>query len=27
VFPSEAAMLRFKELMPGALAQVVYGEG
>jgi DNA polymerase-3 subunit alpha len=27
VFPSDAALARFKELMPAAQAQVVYGEG
>ncbi len=27
VFPSEQALLRCKELMPQANAQVVYGEG
>jgi len=27
VYPSEQAMLRFKELMPEAQAAVVYGEG
>ncbi len=27
VFPSDAALARFKELMPEAQAQVVYGEG